>query len=158
MHNYILTFKFVKGINHKTIQKNTLIYKSKQFTLTKKSTYFRRRCMYIYWTRNCLNFILNMIKLHFLFSFLFCNGALKFIMNSRNIYIYINFKIFKVIISTSKTRLSHHPFNISFSDKFWRSHLLVYSWIPNTTTKGAMETTIQFKQHSATMIITKFRF
>ena len=54
-----------------------------------------------------------------MFSTNICNGALKFIMNSR-IMKKSNFKIFKVMKSTSKTRFIHYllsdTLRMSFED------------------------------------------
>ena len=60
-----------------------------------------------------IKFILNLF-----FSTNFCNDALKFIKNSRSPK-KINFKVFKVMKSTSKPSLAaHYLFSKSFNDKF----------------------------------------
>ena len=44
-------------------------------------------------------------------------------MNSRNKKENSNFKIAKVMKSTSKTKLNHLLLSITFNDKYWRSQL-----------------------------------
>ena len=60
-----------------------------------------------------------------MFLNIFCNVAHKFIMNSRNMKHKSNFKLFKVIKSRSKPRLSHYPLSKTFNDKFWKSRLYI---------------------------------
>ena len=47
----------------------------------------------------------------------FCDDALKWIMNLRNMKENSNFKIVKVMKSTSKTRLDHLLLSITFNHK-----------------------------------------
>ena len=49
---------------------------------------------------------------------MFCSDALKFIMNSRKYFEKSNFKIFKVMKSTSNSIFSHYLLSITFDDKF----------------------------------------
>ena len=43
----------------------------------------------------------------------------------KNYDINSNFKIFKVMKSTSKTKFSPYHLSITFNDKFWKSHLVI---------------------------------
>ena len=61
---------------------------------------------------------------------MFCSDALKFIMNSRKYFEKSNFKIFKVMKSTSNSIFSHYLLSITFDDKFLKTHIdILYSSI-----------------------------
>ena len=50
-----------------------------------------------------------------------------------------NLKIFKVMKSMSKTRISHCLLSNTFNDKFWRSLLDIYIWVPHIAKEDTMK-------------------
>ena len=60
----------------------------------------------------------NVITFNVWFSTKFCDDALKYIMNPRNMKENSNFKIIEVVKSTSKTILKHLLLSITFDAKY----------------------------------------
>jgi len=105
----------------------------------------------------------------------FCNGILKFIVNSRSMKKKSNFKIFRIVKSMSnlicmfvvdafscfcqRLLLSTKAVYIIYYFTIWAILLMIsfedlilifHVWVPNTPTEGGMKKQIHFKQHFAT--------
>ena len=127
----------------------------------KKSTCFRRWCKWCairwYQTSVSLNFVLNMIKLHYVDGFLcivwWCPQIDIEFKESIN-KLKSNFKMVKVMNSASKTILNHLLLPIAFDGKYWLSQLhILHSSIQHNNRGHHKERELNFNSNNVLLLL-----